>query len=188
MLRNASNSLRSTLVVCAVALCALAPVLIGSPKDAAKVDLSLKDLSGKRVHLRDYQGKFVVLNFWATWCVPCRDEMPLIVEAEREYGPRGVVFVGASMDDNKAKGNITAFLEKHQVSFAIWVGATGDDLDRLGMGPALPATAFLDQEGHVVARILGQMRKGEIQERLDWLLAGRTGTAPQAVVTHLGEK
>ena len=188
MRRNGKNSLRLTLVVCAVALCTLSPALIGSPKDPPKADLSLKDLTGKKVRLRDYQGKFVVLNFWATWCVPCRDEMPMIVETEKEYASRGVVFVGASLDDGKTQGQIASFLEKHQISFPIWVGATGDDLDRLGMGPAVPATAFLDQEGRIVARISGQMRKGEINERLDWLLGGRTGPAPQAMVSHVQEK
>jgi thiol-disulfide isomerase/thioredoxin len=163
----------------------LAPLHGNSSKDAPKAELSLKDLNGKRARLRDYQGKIIVLNFWATWCIPCSEEMPMLVETEKKYDGRGVVFIGASLDDDKTKSQVPVFLQKYQVTFPIWAGASGDDLERLQMGPAVPATAFLDQEGHIVARIEGQMRAGEIEERLDWLLAGKAGTAPQALVTHL---
>src|SRR6266567_8042872 len=72
-------------------------------KDSRPVDLPFKDMKGQKVHLRDYRGKVVVLNFWATWCVPCREEMPMFVEMEKEYGPRGVVFVAASLDDRESR-------------------------------------------------------------------------------------
>ena len=104
------------------------------------------------MRLREYQGKIVVLNFWATWCGPCREEMPRLAEAEKEYGPRGVIFLGASLDDDKTKKNIAGFVRDHEIDFPIWVGASADDLDRLSMGPAVPATAFIDQDGRIVAR------------------------------------
>ena len=157
-------------------------------KEPSKAELSLKDMTGKRVRLRDYQGKVVVLNFWATWCGPCREEMPRLVEAEKEYGPRGVVFVGASLDDDKSQGKIAGFVREHGIDFPIWVGASGDDLDHLKMGPAVPATAFIDPEGRIVARVSGEIRPEEIKERLDWLTQGMTGPAPQASVVHLDEK
>lgn len=93
-------------------------------KDPAKPDLSLKDMNGKRVHLRDYAGKIVIFNFWATWCRPCRDEMPRLVRAEKEYGSHGVVFVGASLDDDKAKEAVARFVREHEVDFPI-CGAPG---------------------------------------------------------------
>ncbi len=171
------------LAACLVAL--LAAIPFASAKDPDKADLSLRDMTGKKMRLRDYQGKTVVLNFWATWCGPCREEMPRLVRAEKEYGSRGVVFVGVSLDDDKTKGKIAGFVQEHGIDFPIWVGATGDDLDKLKMGPAVPATAFINPEGRIVARVEGEIRDEEIKERLDWLTQGQTGPAPQARVVHL---
>jgi len=151
----------------------------------SKAELTLKDAAGHKVRLRDYRGKVVVLNFWATWCKPCNAEMPLLVQAEKQYAPRGVVFIAASLDDRKTKDNVPGFLARYHVEFPVWYGASADDLDKLSMGPAVPATAFLDPEGRIVARIEGQMRPGEIQQRLDWLTGASHGPAPQALVRHL---
>jgi thiol-disulfide isomerase/thioredoxin len=168
------------------AVACLSPILLatslGFTKDA-KADLSLKDLNGKRVRLRDYAGKIVVLNFWATWCGPCREEMPRLQRAEKEFD--GVIFIGVSLDDNKTKSRIPDFVREHAIDFPIWVGATADDLDRLDMGPAVPATAFIDADGRIVARVEGEVRDEEIKERIEWLLHGESGTAPQPRVVHL---
>src|ERR1035437_3943796 len=130
-------------------------------------------------------GKVVLLNFWATWCGPCNAEMPLLVDLEKQYADRGVAFIGASLDDEKSTPKIPAFVSRYKIDFPIWYGATLDDLDRLKMGNAVPATAFLDAEGHLVARILGQARPEEVRERLDWLTGDRSGPAPLALVKHL---
>jgi thiol-disulfide isomerase/thioredoxin len=159
----------------ALALCA----------DAPKVDLTLQDANGQKVRLRDLRGKPVVLNFWATWCVPCNDEMPMLVEMEKAYAARGVVFVGASLDDAKTKAKIPAFVAEHKIGFPVWYGASSDDLDKLKLGGAVPDTVFIDAERHVVARILGQARAEEVRERLEWLIGDKSGTPPQAVVKHL---
>jgi thiol-disulfide isomerase/thioredoxin len=153
-----------------------------------RAELSLNALDGKRMHLSDYRSKIIVLNFWATWCGPCKEEMPRLVEAEKQFRDRGIVFIAASLDDKKGRGRISDFARQNQINFPIWVGATVDDLKKLGMGEGLPATAFVDEDGHIVARVLGEIRQEEIAERLDWLTRGRTGAAPQAVVNHLGDK
>ena len=152
---------------------------------AAKPELTLKDASGQRVRLSDLRGKPVVLNFWATWCGPCNAEMPMLVEMEKQYATRGVVFIGASLDDAKTRGRIPAFVSQHGITFQIWYGATADDLDRLKLGPAVPATAFVDAEGRIVARILGQARPEEVKERLDWLVGDKSNLTPPPVVKHL---
>jgi len=154
-------------------------------KDAPKAELTLKNADGQRVRLSDLRGKPVVLNLWATWCVPCNAEMPMLVEAEKTYSSKGIVFIAASLDDAKSKAGIPSFTTKYGVAFPVWLGATADDMDRLQMGPAVPATAFIDAEGRIVARVMGQMREDEMKERLDWLAGPKTGTPPQAIVKHL---
>jgi thiol-disulfide isomerase/thioredoxin len=148
----------------------------------------LKDMKGQKVHLRDYRGKVVVLNIWATWCVPCREEMPMLVELEKEYAARGVVFIAASLDDRQTRARIPEFLSKYSVGFTVWVGASTMDLDDLKLGQVVPATAFLDREGRIVARVLGQMSKDELKERLDWLTGDGRGPAPKALVQNLSAK
>jgi thiol-disulfide isomerase/thioredoxin len=163
-------------MACALALCADAP---------KTVDLTLHDATGQKVRLRDLRGKPVVLNFWATWCGPCNAEMPMLVDMEKQYAPRGVVFIAASLDDAKTKAKIPEFVAAHNVGFPVWYGATADDLDQLKLGNMAPATAFLDAAGHIVARILGQARPDEVKERLDWLTGDQSSPAPQPLVKHL---
>jgi thiol-disulfide isomerase/thioredoxin len=171
---------------CCVIIIAFGLFASGAPKGNSKpADLSLTDLQGNRVRLRDLRGKIVVLNFWATWCGPCKEEMPRLVAAEKEYKARGVMFLGASLDEPKTRARIPEFLSKYQVEFPVWSGATGDDLAKLGMGEAVPATAFLDPEGRIVARVSGEIRAEEIKERIEWLLGGGIGPAPQPFVKHL---
>lgn len=109
----------------------------------------------------------------------------MLVEAEKAYSSRGVVFIAASLDEVKTKPAIPAFIAKYEVRFPVWLGATANDLDRLQMGPAVPATAFIDAEGRIVARVWGQMREDEMKERLEWLAGPKTGTPPPALVKHL---
>lgn len=140
------------------------------------VNLPFRDLKGNKVSVKDYRGKPVVLNFWATWCVPCRTEMPLFVEAEKTYGSRGVVFVAASLDDRQSRPRIPDFVSEFKIGFPVWTGASTMDLEDLKLGKALPATAFLDREGRIVARVLGPVTKEELYERLELLVGGETQT------------
>ena len=151
--------------------------------DSRPVNLPFKDMDGKKVRVSDLRGKPIVLNFWATWCVPCRAEMPMLVEAEKEYASRGVVFIAASLDDRQTKPKIPEFIEQFKISFPVWLGASTMDLEDLKLGEALPATAFLDREGRIVARVLGQVPKNELYERLDWLTGDRSSSRPPRVPT-----
>jgi len=170
-----------TVTLALVALCSF----FGQAKDSPRAELVLKDLNGQKVRLSELRGKIVVLNFWATWCGPCNAEMPMLVEFGKKYSAQGVVFIGASLDEAKTRSRIPAFLADHGIEFPVWIGATSNDLDRLDMGPAVPATAFLDAEGRIVSRVQGQIRREEVVERLDWLIGSRTSAAPAALVKHL---
>jgi thiol-disulfide isomerase/thioredoxin len=160
----------------------------GMAADLRPVNLPFKDMKGNRVKVTALRGKPVVLNFWATWCVPCRAEMPILVEAEKEYAARRVAFVGASLDNRQSRSKISDFVNEFKVGFPIWTGASTMDLDDLKLGSSLPATAFLDREGRIVARVLGQITRNELYERLDWLTGIRQGAAPDPLVKHVAEK
>jgi thiol-disulfide isomerase/thioredoxin len=150
-----------------------------SPKP---VDLNLRDLSGNKVQLRDYRGKNVVLNLWATWCVPCREEMPMMVEAAKIWIPRGITFIAVSLDDEKTKKDIPAFATKYGVTFPVWAGGTADTLDKLRMGEGVPDTAFINAAGVIRFRVLGEIRREELEERL----AALTGSGhPAELVNHM---
>ena len=119
------------------------------------------------------RGHVVVLNFWATWCKPCRTEMPLLAGVHRRYAARGVVVVGASADDESTRARVAPFIEQHKIDFPIWTGATTAHMLALDLGADLPATAVINRDGQLAGRIVGQLRRGELDQRLDALLAGR---------------
>jgi thiol-disulfide isomerase/thioredoxin len=169
-----------------VAICAAIPLLIvGASRKGAPTELNLTDMDGKKVHLKDYRGKIVVLNFWATWCGPCKEEMPMFVAVEKEWAAKGIVFIGASLDERAGQKVVPEFVKKFQIDFPIWKGATGDDLARLEMGEAVPATAFLDEEGNIFARVQGEIKREELTERLEWITGDRKGPAPNPLVRNL---
>jgi thiol-disulfide isomerase/thioredoxin len=116
--------------------------------------LKLKDLQEQEHNLNEYRGKILVVNFWATWCVPCREEMPMLVRLKHRYGARGVEVIGAAADDESTQASIPQFVRKTKITFPIWVGAATDDMQRFGLGEALPATAIMDRNGQIVGRII----------------------------------
>jgi thiol-disulfide isomerase/thioredoxin len=152
---------------------------------SAPAGLNLTDMDGKKVHLKDYRGKVVVVNFWATWCGPCREEMPMYVAVAKDWAGKGIVFIGASLDDKSTQRNIPAFLKQYQIDFQVWKGATADDLDRLEMGKAVPDTAFIGEDGTVLFRVQGEIKKPELIERLEWLAGDRKGPAPKPLLHNL---
>lgn len=153
-------------------------------KDMSHPKLSLKDLSGVKHSIADYRGKVVVLNFWATWCSPCREELPMLNALEKQYAAQGVVFIEASLDDKKDQNKIPAFLSKAGVDFPVWIGAGADTIKKLDLGKIIPATLILDRDGKAVSRLLGEARHDELVARLDWILGGESSAPPAPVVTH----
>ena len=164
----------------AVALLAvLAGAVCSQPSRAqeAAPALELPDHTGQVRRLEDYRGHIVVLNFWATWCGPCAFEMPIFVDAQKRFGSNGVVVLAASLDEEETKANIPKFMQKYKMNFPVLVGTTADHLKLFGMGEALPGTVFINRQGQIVARILGEARKGQIFERVEWFL-GLGGRKP----------
>jgi len=170
----------------AVAIFSLLGILGLSGECAAQ--LSLRDTHGNAQDISRYKGKIVVLNFWATWCVPCQHEMPLLEEMQKKYEDKGVVVLGASVDDEKSQALIQPFAEKNKIPFPLLVGATTSHMQELQLGEVIPATAFFDADGNLIGRVLGELNKADLQNRLEWMLGKHHGKAPPAFVNGFQRK
>jgi len=145
-------------------------------------DLALTDLKGTRVSLDELKGRIVVLNFWATWCKPCVAEMPLLAGAAQLYRERGVVVVAASVDELDRHDEVEAFAGRLPEGMQVWVGATLEDMQRLGLGESLPVTAVLDREGNLAHQHRGVVDAPTLASSIEGLLpAGRKKRLPGAV-------
>lgn len=147
-------------------------------------NLELKDLAGNTHKIAELRGSIVVLSFWATWCAPCREELPMLSSLSREYADKKIRFIAASADDSKDRDKINQFLSRQKLDMDVWLGADLEMLERAGLGNELPATLILDEQGEIIARILGQARDEDIKGPVDWLLGGMTGPPPAAQVNH----
>jgi thiol-disulfide isomerase/thioredoxin len=162
-----------------LALCAMFLAAAG-PADAKGVpDLTLKDLAGHAQKLSALRGQIVVLSFWATWCVPCREELPRLSKLNEEFAGRNVHFVAVSIDEPKDRAKVGPYLAEQKIRLDAWVGGDAGLLERFGMGEIVPATLILDERGQVVTRIMGEAREEDVRSRLDWLLNGRPGPVPE---------
>ena len=128
-------------------------------------DFTLQTLDGQTVKLSDYRGKAVLLNFWATWCEPCKIEMPWFIDLQKQYGPAGLQIVGVAMDDADTK-DIVKFAQDMHVDYPI---LTGKDADREKIADAyggvqfLPESFYLDRDGKILERAFGLKGRGEIE-------------------------
>src|SRR5262245_11600515 len=149
---------------------------------AEQPELSLKDTQGTTHSIADYRGKIVVLNFWATWCMLCKEEMPIFTEVDKRYSRQGVVVLAASLDEQKTKKYINQFDRSYKMTFPILVDATPADMKSVGIGEMVPSTVFLDRDGAVAGKILGQAPRKEVLRRVECLLGDRKGEPPETVI------
>jgi len=160
-------------------------LVTGVASAASKADLNAKALDGQKVHLKDLRGKLVVLNFWATWCGPCREELPMLVKTANASTNPDLVFIAVSVDDSQTQVKVPGSARQFGITFPVWVGANGDDLYKLSKGEAVPATIFIDRDGTIEARVSGQIRENELKERIDWLSGDRKVVKPQEFISHV---
>jgi thiol-disulfide isomerase/thioredoxin len=132
-------------------------------------DFVLESLDGKNIKLSDYRGKGVLLNFWATWCEPCKIEMPWFVELQKEYAPQGLQVVGVAMDDS-SKGDIAKFTQKMGVNYPILLGKEEVGQEYGGVN-VLPTTYFVDRDGKLVAREFGLQSRSVFVDHIKQSLA-----------------
>ena len=143
-------------------------------------DFALKDADGKTVHLSDYRGKVVLLDFFATWCGPCKIEIPWFIEMERQNKDKGFAVLGVSMDDEGWE-IVKPFLAQMGVNYRVVIGndATGQ---MYGGVDALPTTFLIDKQGKIAKAHQGLASKRDFEDGVEQLLqepasAGDNGTA-----------
>ena len=144
-------------------------------------DFTLKDADGKTVHLADYKGKVVLRDFWATWCGPCRIEIPWFIDIERKYKDQGFEVLGVSMDDNGWE-DVKPFLASMKVNYRVVVG---DDRTSKAYGGVedLPTTFLIDKQGKIAAIHIGlDGGRKDFEDAVEELLR-ENGNTPVPVVS-----
>lgn len=133
---------------------------------------ALKTLDGRKVALADYKGKAVLVNFWATWCAPCKLEMPWFVDLHKQYAAQGFEILGVSEDDTKDRPQIGKFAEKIGVNYPILIG---DDPSSKAYGGVefLPTSYYVGRNGKVVEETAGLASRDEIEANIKKALAAR---------------
>ena len=131
--------------------------------------VAIKSLDGKDVTVAQYKGKVVLVNFWATWCEPCKIEMPSLVDLQKKYGPQGLQIVGVAMDDAEDK-EISSFAHKMGVNYLV-VRGTEEVGNLYGGIDRLPMTYYLDRSGKVVDQTLGMAGEAAIEDAIKRSLA-----------------
>ncbi len=114
-----------------------------------EIDLILKDPFGAAQRLSALKGRIVILNFWATYCIPCRKEMPDLAAIQNEYAALGLQVVGASSDEAADRDKVLQFVKETKINFPVWMGASTADMMRFGLGGALPGTVVIGRDGRV---------------------------------------
>ena len=145
-------------------------------------DFSLESLDGKTIRLSDLRGKAVLLNFWATWCGPCKIEMPWFVELQNQYGSQGLQIVGVAMDD-ASKKDISAFAKDMGVNYPILIGKESVG-DQYGGVPALPESFLIARDGKIVDKIIGLRGKSEIEDAIKKALNTQPASSQASVFAN----
>ena len=135
-------------------------------RKSASVGFTLPTLEGGNWNFADQRGKVVVVNYWATWCPPCRVEMPGLVNIANEYQSRGVVMVGVTMDENLA--DVPPFVEKYEMPYQITL--PGNDPNVGSSGMALPTTFLYDKNGRLAKKYTGIVLESTLKSDIELLL------------------
>ncbi|MFH1138483.1 MAG: TlpA disulfide reductase family protein [Pseudomonadota bacterium] len=134
-------------------------------------DLSLPDLEGRPVNLRRFQGQVALLNFWASWCAPCREEIPDFLEIQKKFSSRGFTIVGVAMDD-KGLGEVASFSRVYGLNYPVLYAGDRikEMMDRFPGVRGYPTTFLLDREGRVARRVEGPAPLSFWEEEIEKLL------------------
>ena len=130
-------------------------------------DFSLPQLDGQTLQLSSYRGKVVVLDFWATWCDPCREETPYLVQLQQKYGDRGLQIIGISMDDGPEP--VRDFYQQFHMNYPVVMG-TAKTGELYGGVLGLPIAFFVDREGKIYSKKIGAQSAAALEREIEKLL------------------
>jgi cytochrome c biogenesis protein CcmG/thiol:disulfide interchange protein DsbE len=145
------------------------PSLYAATERKPAPDFVLRNASGQTVKLSDYRGKVVLLNLWATWCAPCREEIPWFIDFEREYKDRGFTVLGVAMDD-RGWDVVQPYIKRHQLNYPVALGSLEVSTVYGGTG-ALPTTFMIDRNGRIARTHVGVAGKHTYKQEIEDLLA-----------------
>lgn len=145
-----------------------APAACAADAKPAPLNYTVKDMNGVDVTLSSFKGKVIVLNFWATWCGPCKVEIPTLVELQKQYA-RDVVVLGMSVDDPVEK--LKPFAAQYKINYPVLVGLGREDVQE-AFGPlyGIPVTVFISRDGKICKTHHGIAAKGQIEGPIKALL------------------
>jgi thiol-disulfide isomerase/thioredoxin len=149
-------------------------------------DFSLKDRDGKMTSIRSWPGKSLIVNFWATWCEPCRREMPLLAKIQQEHGKDGFQVVGIAID---FRDQVVSFMDQMHLTYPILMGEQDgmEAADAFGVeASGLPFTVFMDAKGNIITTHLGELHRDQAKLILDTIQQVNDGKlAVEAARTHI---
>ncbi len=146
-------------------------------------DFALKDATGNTVKLSDYRGKVVLLNFWATWCGPCKIEIPWFIDFQQQFKDRDFAILGVSLDDDGWK-SVKPYVEQKKINYRVMIGT--EELSTLYGGvDSLPTTFLIDRAGRIAQMHMGLVSKSEYQKEIQDLLDGKESKAGAFSAGHL---
>ena len=167
---------RTALLVFTALLTSLAPSVHAAANDVcdagrkkASLNFTVKDVDGKEVRLSQYKGKVVLVNFWATWCKPCRVEIPTLNALYRDYKDQGFVVLGVSVDSEVAA--VKPFARVMKMNYPVLIGAGHEDLGN-AFGPFLgfPTSVLVKRDGAICLEHVGTVSRSQLEERIGKLL------------------
>jgi len=153
--------------IIAAVLVLFVPV-IASAQDSRPAQLTLKDIQGRYIRLSDYRGKVVLINFWATWCPPCRAEIPDLIRLQREYGSRGLQIIGVTYPPQKL-AEVRRFVRKAKMNYPVGLGTKQTKL-LFSPSESLPLTIVISTDGTIRDIIEGILLPEEFQQKIKPLL------------------
>ncbi len=171
--------MKKTLLIIVIALITLAAgvgvqravSMLNKSKYIQVTEFSLPDTAGKQHPISEWKDKIRVINFWATWCPPCREELPALVELQKQYADKNLQFIGIAIDDAEP---VTQFLSNMNINYPMLIAAqSGIELAyNLGnFASAIPYTIIVDKGSKVVFQHSGEISKAQLQEVIDGVLA-----------------